>query len=145
VKAYADSSFIVAFYLQQQSSAKAVALMESYGRALPFTPWHRLEVRNALRLAVWQKVIDPSLAKTQLRQLGTDLREEALLVHTKIDWTDVLREAENLGAAHTEVIGCRSADLFHVAAARRLGCDNFLTFDDKQTAMARAARLMVKP
>lgn len=145
MKAYADSSLIVALYLRQQSSPKAIALVERYGRALPFTPWHRLEVRNALRLAVWQKVIDSGLAKAQLKQLDIDLKEEALLVQAMIDWIDVLREAENLGAAHNETIGCRSADLFHVAAARELGCDTFFTLDDKQIAMAKAARLTVKP
>ena len=145
MKAYADSSFIVALYLQQQSSPKAIACLERYGRALPFTPWHRLEVRNAFRLVVWQKVIDSVSAKTQLKQLDTDLKEEALLVHETIDWTDVLREAEKLGAAHNETIGCRSADLFHVAAARELGCDTFFTFDERQTAMAKAAALTVKP
>ena len=145
MKAYADSSFIVALYLQQQSSAKAIAFMEDYGQALPFTPWHRLEVRNALRLAVFQKVIDAAQAKTQLKQLDTDLKEAALLTHTAIDWTDVLREAEKLGAAHNEIIGCRSADLFHVAAASEAGCDTFLTLDGRQTAMAKAAGLTVKP
>jgi predicted nucleic acid-binding protein len=144
VKAYADSSFIVALYLQQQSSPKAIGLLERYGQALPFTPWHRLEVRNAVRLAVWHKVIDRVLAKTQLKQLDTDLKEEALLVHQTIDWTDVLRGAENLGAAHNQTIGCRSAELFHIAAARTLGCDTFFTFDDQQAAMAKAARLTVK-
>jgi predicted nucleic acid-binding protein len=119
--------------------------MENYGRPLPFTPWHRLEVRNAIRLAVWQKAIDASQGKTQLKQLDADLKEETLLVHTPVDWTDVLREAEKLGAAHNLAIGCRSADLFHVAACRRLGCDTFLTFDDKQTAMANAAGLAVRP
>jgi predicted nucleic acid-binding protein len=145
LKAYADSSFLVALYLQQQSSPKAIVFMERYAQALPFTPWHRLEVRNAIRLAVWQKVIDPQQGKTQLKQLDTDLKEETLLVHTPIDWTDVLREAEKLGAAHNATMGCRSADLFHVAAAGELGCDTFLTFDDKQTSMAKAAGLTVKP
>ncbi|WCJ58027.1 type II toxin-antitoxin system VapC family toxin [Fontisphaera persica] len=145
MKAYADSSFIVALYLQQQSSAKAIALMERYGQALPFTPWHRLEVRNAIRLAVFQKLVDPAQAKTQLKQLDTDLKEQALLTHTPIDWTDVLREAEKLGAAHNETIGCRSADLFHVAAATEAGCDTFFTLDDRQAAMAKAAGLTVKP
>jgi predicted nucleic acid-binding protein len=56
----------------------------------------------------------------------------------------VLREAEKLGAAHNLAIGCRSADLFHIAAAGELGCGTFLTFDDKQTAMAKAAGLVVK-
>jgi predicted nucleic acid-binding protein len=145
LRAYADSSFIVALYLQQQSSAKAIAILERYGQALPCTPWHRLEVRNAIRLAVFQKVIDAAQAKTQLKQLDTDLKEEAMLAHTPIDWTDVLREAEKLGAAHSETIGCRSADLFHVAAASEAGCDTFLTLDERQAAMAKAAGLAVKP
>ena len=119
--------------------------MESYRQALPFTPWHRLEVRNAVRLAVWQKLIDAAESKAQLKQLDTDLKAETLLLHTPIDWTDVLREAEKLGSGHTVTIGCRSADLFHVAVCRELGCDTFLTFDDKQTAMAKAAGLAVKP
>jgi predicted nucleic acid-binding protein len=145
LKAYADSSFIVALYLPQQSSSEAIALMERHAQPLPFTPWHRLEVRNAIRLAVWRKVIEAPQGKTQLRQLDADLREEALLVHTPVDWTDILREAERLGAAHNLAIGCRSADLFHVAACRELSCDTFLTFDAPQRAMARAAGLVVKP
>lgn len=145
MKTYADSSFIVALYLPQQSSPQAIVLMERYRRALPFTPWHRLEVRNAIRLAVCKKVIGPLQAKTQLKQIDTDLKEETLLVHQSIDWTDVLRRAEKLGATHNETIGCRSADLFHVAAALELGCDQLLSFDDRQTAMAKAAGLTVEP
>lgn len=37
------------------------------------------------------------------------------------------------------------ADLFHIAAGRRLGCDAFVTFDAKQAAMGKAAGLTVKP
>lgn len=145
MRAYADSSFVVALYLPQQSSARAIAFMERYGQALPFTLWHRLEVRNAIRLAVFQKVIDGVQARTQLNQLDIDLKEEALLAHTPVDWTDTLREAEKLGAAHNETVGCRSADLFHVAAAREAGCDTFLTLDQRQAALAKAAGLTVKP
>ena len=145
MKAYADSSFIVALCLPQESSPKAITFVERYGQALPFTPWHRLEVRNAIRLAVWRKTIDARQGKSVLKQLDADLKEETLLVHALIDWTGVLHEAEKLGAAHNEAIGCRSADLFHVAACLKLGCDTFLTFDARQTAMAKAAGLMVRP
>jgi hypothetical protein len=119
--------------------------MQRCGRALPFTPWHRLEVRNAIRLAVFQGLIDSHQARTQLRQIDSDLEDQTLLVHQSVDWADVLREAERLGAAHNERLGCRSADLFHVAAASKLGCEQFLSFDQKQTAMAKAAGLTVKP
>ena len=145
MKAYADSSFIVALYLQQQRSPQAVTTLERYGQALPFTPWHRLEVRNAFRLAVSQCAIDLLQCKTQLKQLEANLKDHTLLAHQAIDWIDVLRVAEKLGAAHTHDIGCRSADLFHVAAAKQTGCDTFLTFDEKQAALASTARLAVKP
>lgn len=117
--------------------------MERDHKALPFTPWHRLEVRHALRLAVFHSLIDAEPARTRLRQLEADVIKETLLVHTAIDWTDVLREAERLGAAHNQTLGCRSSDLFHIAAAKRLECDTFLTLDRRQTAMAKAAGLAV--
>jgi len=117
--------------------------MGSHGRALPFTPWHRLEVRNAIRLAVFQGLIDSRQARTQLRQLDTDLREETLLVHAPVDWTTVLRRAEQIGAAHNETTGCRSSDLFHIAAALEMGTELFLTYDARQKKMALAAGLEV--
>ena len=144
MKAYADSSFIVALYLQQESSPVAVAFMQRHGAPLPFTPWHRLEVRNAIRLSVFHKLIDAPQGRTQLKQMEVDLHEETLLVHTPVEWVAVLREAEKLGAARSESLGCRSADLFHVAVAVELGCDHFLTFDDRQRKMAKAAGLSVK-
>ena len=144
MKAYADSSFIVGLCLPQPSSAVAAAFMQRHGQPLPCTPWHRLEVRNALQLAVFHKLIDSPQSKAQLKQMEMDLREETLLVHTPVDCVAVLREAEKLGAAHAEDLGCRSADLFHVAAAAELGADLFLSFDERQMKMAKAAGLTVK-
>jgi predicted nucleic acid-binding protein len=144
LKAYADSSFVVALYLPQSSSAVAAAFMRRQGTALPFTPWHRLEVRNAIRLAVFHQAIDGQQGKTQLKQIEADLRAETLIVHAPLDWVTVLREAEKLGAAHNESIGCRSSDLFHIAAAVEWGADHFLTFDERQKKMARTAGLAIK-
>ena len=118
--------------------------MQRHGEPLPFTPWHRLEVRNAIRLAVFHALIDPPQSKAQLKQMDVDLQDETLLVHTAVDWVAVLREAEKLSAARAEEFGCRSADLFHVAAAVKLGTDRFLTFDERQRKAAKAAGLSVK-
>jgi len=145
VKAYADSSFIASLYLRQQSTAKAIGFMQRHAQALPFTAWHRLEVRNAIRLAQCHGFIDSRESRIQLKQIDVDLTDQVLLMHQSIDWTDVLRQAERLGAAHNHIIGCRSADLFHVAAAVETGCGIFVTFDEKQAALARAAGLSVEP
>ena len=118
--------------------------MQRHGEPLPFTPWHRLEVRNAIRLAVFQKWIDLPQSKTQLKQMDMDLKDETLLVHTPMDWVAALREAEKLSAAHAEDFGCRSAGLFHIGAALELGFDLFLTFDERQRKVAKAIGLSVK-
>ena len=76
--------------------------------------------------------------------MEADLRDEVLLVHTPVDWVAVLREAEKLGEAHAEDFGCRSSDLFHVAAALEFGFEFFLTFDERQRKVAKAADLSVK-
>jgi predicted nucleic acid-binding protein len=131
--------------LPQESTGKAIHMVQRHAQALPFTPWHRLEVRNAIRLAQCHDFIDSREARTQLKQLDADLADEVLLKHQVIDWTDVLRQAERLGAAHNHRIGCRSADLFHVSSAVETGCRVFLTFDEKQAALARAAGLRVEP
>jgi predicted nucleic acid-binding protein len=72
------------------------------------------------------------------------LREQTLITHVAIDWVGALRQAEKLGSAHSESVGCRSADLFHLAAAIDCGADHFLTFDDRQKEMARAGGLAVR-
>lgn len=101
-------------------------------------------MRNAIRLAVFHKLIDAVQSKTQIKQIDMDLRDESLLVHTPVDWVAVLRAAEKLGGANTENIGCRSGDLLHVAAAVELNIELFLTFDERQKKMAKAAGLVVK-
>jgi predicted nucleic acid-binding protein len=142
--AYADSSFIVSLYLPEPDrTAQAIAYMESRREALPFTPQHRLEVRNAIRLFVWSKRITTVDRTRAFREIEADLDGEVFLIHTPLDYTGAYRRAERLGATHNEAIGCRSADLFHIAAAIELGFKHFLSFDAKQVQMAKAAGLTI--
>lgn len=142
--AYADSSFIVSLYLPEPTrTERAVAYMERHREALPFSPQHRLEVRNAIRLLVWSKRISVTDRSSAFREIEEDLDAGGFLIHTALDYTDTYRRAERIAAAHNERIGCRSADLFHIAAAQELGLKEFLTFDEKQRQMARATGLNV--
>jgi hypothetical protein len=52
-------------------------------------------------------------------------------------------EAERLSAQHSEFLGTRSLDILHVASALVLGLPDFLSFDQRQTALAKAAGLRV--
>ena len=138
MNAYGDSSFLTALYVPEPLTAKAQELLRRRV-PLPFTPWHRLEVRNAIRCSV-----SVSEAKSSIHLLETDLRDGALVMHQAIDWADCLRRAEELSRDFNPAIGASSPDMFHVACAMELGCKEFLSFDEKQSALAKAAGLNVK-
>ncbi|HOB99677.1 MAG TPA: type II toxin-antitoxin system VapC family toxin [Verrucomicrobiota bacterium] len=142
--AYADTSFLARIYTPHADSGEALAWMQRAREALPFTPLHRHELRNAIRLRVFRREISAEQRKEAFRELDADLAD-AILAHITIPWTDTFREAEDLAAAHTETLGVRSFDLLHVALAMTLGATEFLTFDARQAVLAKAAGLKVKP
>lgn len=141
---YADTSFLVAAYSPEADSLKAIACLQRLRDPLPFTPFHRHELRTGIRLRVFRKEITVEQRKAAFREMESDL-EENILAHAPVPWTDTFREAETLAAAHTETLGVRSFDLLHVGLARALGATEFLTFDARQAALAKAAGLKVKP
>ena len=142
--AYADTSFLARIYTPHADSTKALAWMQRATEALPFTPLHRHELRNAVRLRVFRGEITADQRKEALGEIDADLAD-GILAHTPIPWTDAFREAEDLAVTHTETLGVRSFDLLHVGLAVTLGATEFLTFDARQAILAKAAGLRVKP
>jgi predicted nucleic acid-binding protein len=142
--AYADTSFLARIYTPHAGSTKALAWMQRATEPLPFTPLHRHELRNAVRLRVFRGEITAEQRTEAFREIDSDLAD-GILAHTTIPWTNSFREAESLAAAHTESLGVRSFDLLHVGLAVTLGAAEFLTFDKRQAALAKAAGLKVKP
>jgi predicted nucleic acid-binding protein len=143
LKTYADTSFLVRLYLTQTDSHKALAFMRDFREPLPFTPLHRHELRNAIRLAVFRKEIDAERRKAAFLDMESDL-EEGILTHVPIAWTNAFREADEIGRAHTETLGVRAVDLLHVGVAQTLGAREFLTFDGRQAEIARTVGFKVK-
>lgn len=143
MKTYADTSFLVRLYLTQSDSQKALAFMRDFRDPLPFTPLHRHELRNALRLAVFRKEIDAERRKAAFLDIESDL-QDGILAHAPVAWTNAFREADQLGNDHTETMGMRSVDLLHVGIAQALGMKEFLTFDTRQAELAKAVGFKVK-
>jgi len=141
---YVDTSFLVAVYSPEADSLKALDCIQRLRAPIPFTPFHRHELRTGIRLRVFRKEITPDQCKAAFREIESDL-EEDVLIHTPISWTDAFREAEKLAAVHTETLGVQSFDLLHVGLALAFGATEFLTFDRRQAGLAKAAGLKVKP
>jgi len=140
---YPDTSFLVPMYVLEPHAPQVHQYLAETASALLFTPFHRLEFRTAVRVRVFQGSMTPDQLKVALRNNEADL-SDGVLRHTPLAWTEVLREAERLGEAHLTETGVRSGDLFHIASAVVLEAREFVTFDQRQTALARRAGLKVK-
>jgi hypothetical protein len=97
-----------------------------------------------LSLAVFQQRITLVQAQAAWTQVQEDLKAGVLL--PKPDgWDKLIIEAEALATVQTPLLGTRSLDVLHVAAARVAGATDFCTFDGRQAKLAQAAGLQVRP
>ena len=141
---YPDTTFFVALrFYDDTHHERATDFFERHGdETLLWSPWHRVEVSNALRQfargdAPILKVTD---ARRIIHRLETDVRIGYFL-HMESDWRDVLRTAYEISAEHAFARSCRAADLLHVAYAKELAADAFLSFDEDQLQLAQAVGL----
>ena len=142
MKAYADSGFLCSLYAPDAHTQRAVARMARQSLPLPFVWLHQLELRNALRLRVFRAEITPAQRDASLNAMLAD-RSGGMLAVVAPPLAEVMIEAERLSALYSETLGTRSLDVLHVASALVLGRSVFLTFDNRQGALASAAGLKV--
>ena len=139
---YPDTSFFFSLYATDSNSPRADAWRHANPLALPFTAFHRVELRNALSLAAFQKRLTPQEIQAVWQEVENDLAAGSLVSRVGL-WHRILREAESLAENHTPSVGCRSLDIIHVAAASVLGISEFCTFDTRQSDLARRVGLSV--
>jgi predicted nucleic acid-binding protein len=139
---YADTSFLIALYLPEAGSGRALKWIERHTGPVPFTPLHRHEFRTGVRLRVFRENLTEETMKELFREVESDL-ESAVLSHTPVPWTDAFRNAEAFGEKLGTKIGPRSLDLLHIGIARALKAQQFLTFDSRQSEAAKAAGFRV--
>jgi predicted nucleic acid-binding protein len=141
---YADTSFLISYYLPDPNSQRALAAVRSLSTPILFTALHMLELQNALASAIFRGRITSAQVQLVHEDLATDLQAGLLLAHTA-KWYSILRKAAALSVIHTPVTGCRSLDVFHVAAAQTLAANEFYSFDTRQRSLAQLVGLTVQP
>jgi predicted nucleic acid-binding protein len=144
VKSYADSSFLVSLYRKDDNQDAAKNFIARTRLAISFSPLNRIELRNALRNAQSFGQITEEDRRTAFRQIESDF-DGGLLAHLAVEWTNVLRRADELSEEQAGREGQRTIDLLHVAIALESGAEIFLSFDHRQRRLAQAAGLRVKP
>ncbi|MEI7732415.1 MAG: type II toxin-antitoxin system VapC family toxin [Verrucomicrobiota bacterium] len=142
MKTYADTSVLFSLYATDANSPKADAGRKVTPVPLPFTVFHRLELRNAMSLAVFQQRITPIEAQLSWQEVENDLIA-GLLVPCHGPWHRIFQAAEQMAQNHTAVVGCRTLDIIHVASASVLGSTDFCTLDQRQLDLGRRLGLTV--
>jgi predicted nucleic acid-binding protein len=141
---YPDSTFYVALrFFDDTHHEEATEYFEAHGdEGFLWSPWHRVEVSNALRQFARGKppVLKAADARRIIHRLETDVRV-GYYHHLEADWRDVLRTAYEISAEHAFAFPCRAADLLHVAYAKEFAADCFISFDRDQLELATAAGL----
>jgi predicted nucleic acid-binding protein len=135
VKTYADTSLLFSLYSTDLNSPRADAWRQANPAPLPFTAFHRLELRNALSLAVFQKRLTPIEVQSAWQEVENDLAAGLLILRGGL-WHRVLVDAESAALNHTPTIGCRTLDVLHVTSAKLIGATDFCTFDSRQSGLA---------
>ncbi|HEU0008292.1 MAG TPA: type II toxin-antitoxin system VapC family toxin [Verrucomicrobiae bacterium] len=139
---YPDTTFYVAlrFFNDTHHEAATDYFAQLAEDVFLWSPWHRVEVPNALRQFTRTEpaALREADARRIIHRLELDVRQGYFL-HIEKDWRDVLRAACDISARHAFTFPCRAADLLHVAYAKELRADLFISFDDDQVKLAKAA------
>ncbi len=96
-----------------------------------------MELTTAWHLKVFRKEVRLETVLNALADLEHDV-EAGVWAPPAYDLADVHARAERLARRHAAVVGARSLDILHVAAAQALGLGDFVTGDRRQAALARA-------
>lgn len=138
---YLDTSAFIKLYLREEGSAEVHRLVTAQHDPLPV--WHMLELElyNALRFKIF--LAEMSSEETDRLFANYLDRKRKGQYHTPYLDPIALHEMAVRMTAHTPVIGCRSLDILHVAAACLIQAERFITADRRQATLAESEGLRV--
>ena len=140
MNAYPDTSYLFNLYVPQAHSARGAAHFAEMREPLHITSLNRFELVNAIQLSVFRNTIPRASGLLALRKFDANIESGALML-VSCDWSSVHGRALQFATRYTSRGGHRGFDILHVATALELGAKEFLTFDARQSALAKAAGL----
>ena len=141
---YADTGVMVKGYVLEADSEAAVRILDSLGDHLLYSHLHSIEIPNAIRLKRFRGEITKSQENAANRAFLSDI-ESGVLTPCEYDLGEVFLLAERLSAKHSAILGSRSLDLLHVAAAIEAGATHFASLDARQRKVAGLNGLKLLP
>jgi predicted nucleic acid-binding protein len=139
---YADPSALALLYLRQPASQAVAKWRWKLTGSLPVTHHGRVEIMNAIALAAFRGKLTGEQAIRAWQSLNEDFAA-GRFIQVDILWRAALNRAAEFSRTFSVKLGTRSLDVLHISCAVELGLSNFLSFDEKQKALATEAGLKV--
>lgn len=140
MRIYADASFLVSWlYSGDKQNRRARSWFIAHQNAdWILSDWSRLETLNSLRsLCLQSKGPKPAQIEA-LRRYLNHLRYHGPFDYQRVDWQEVLRDANQISTGFAARLKARSADILHIAILEQINPDTFVSGDKDQIALARA-------
>ena len=140
MKVYPDTSFLASLYIPETDSHTAARIIKRGNAVFLVTLLAEIELANAFEQRVFRKELRPAEARQAYATFLSDLKS-GVFQQSGILAGGVYRRARQLSRKWTSLLGTRTLDLLHVAAALDLRANALYTFDGRQAALAKAAGL----
>lgn len=144
MNAYIDTALFVKSFVRETDSGKAIRLLEEIGEPFAYSHLHEVEIPNAIRLKRFRGEITKAQETAAIRAFHADV-DAGRFERIDYDLSRVFVRAERLSAKCSAEVGCRSLDLWHVAAALEAGLETFVSYDLRQRKVAESAGLLPLP
>ncbi len=141
---YVDTALFVKAFVLEVDSAEAIKLLERIGEPFAYSHLHGIEVPNAIRLKRFRGEITRAQEAAAIRMFKADV-DAGRFERISYDLSAVFIRAEQLSGRFSGVMGTRSLDLWHVAAALEAGCQAFASCDSRQRKAAAECGLELIP
>jgi predicted nucleic acid-binding protein len=136
---YLDTSALIKLYIREEGSERVQERVSAQSIPLPVWEIQEMELINALRLQVFWENLSEREVDYQIH-LFHERKKRGNYFVPEIDRSVLLTDFDRL-SKETGKLGCRTLDILHVACALQLKVKNFVSFDQRQVALAKVAGL----
>jgi hypothetical protein len=132
---FLDTGVVLKLIVDEPLSPAVLSFVEKHALVVPYSRLIELEVHNALEALLFRKQI----TRVQLRgcrDLLADLISDGRFQPMSLSLDAIASEAMRLAPQVTARTGCRTLDLLHIATARLIRAEIFVSTDQRQLKAA---------
>jgi len=143
VRTWADSSFLVSLYVDDDHAEIAKAYLSKNPYPIVLTSFAKSEAQHALRMCAFRGDISEDELVRVLLTFERD-QEEGFYEPARVDPEALFPKTAQLSHQYALSHGVRYLDMLHIASALLARSRRFLTFDKRQGKLAKSIGLEIK-